>query len=138
MRTYRVSRVQSAALTDEPCARPPDFDLAAYWAQSTAQFKAHLPHYAATIRADPAILPDIRQGGHYTRIEREYPPDAEGRIRLDLNLEEEHNAVGYLIGFGAQVEVLEPPTLREKIVEIAKEIIAVYSRTSGPTAGQEN
>ena len=87
MRTYRVSRMQGVTVTDEPCVRPPDFDLAAYWAQSTADFKANLPRYPATLRVDPAILPRIRQGGRYTRIEHEYPPDADGWIKLSMDFE---------------------------------------------------
>src|SRR5688500_12144566 len=33
-RSYRVSRVASARMTDEPCERPEGFDLAAFWAKS--------------------------------------------------------------------------------------------------------
>lgn len=128
MRTYRVSRVQNAVLTGEPCVRPPDFDLAAYWVQSTAEYKAHLPRYPATVRVDPDILPRIRSGGHYTSIEREHPPDADGWVRLDMNLEVEENACEYVLSFGSQVEVLEPQSLREKILRLADSILALYNR----------
>jgi serine phosphatase RsbU (regulator of sigma subunit)/biotin operon repressor len=37
-RTYRISRINEATLLDEPSERPPDFDLASYWKNSTAQF----------------------------------------------------------------------------------------------------
>jgi predicted DNA-binding transcriptional regulator YafY len=47
VRSYRVSRVQSVKLTDTPCVRPPDFDLASFWEQSAIQFRAHLPRYQA-------------------------------------------------------------------------------------------
>jgi predicted DNA-binding transcriptional regulator YafY len=45
VRTYRISRMQGASLTSEPCIRPRDFDLAAYWAQSSTNFVANLPRY---------------------------------------------------------------------------------------------
>ena len=57
LRSYRVSRVLGAEATEASFARPPAFDLAAYWQQSTADFKANLPRYPATLRADPAIVP---------------------------------------------------------------------------------
>lgn len=61
MRTYRVSRVQDARVTDQPCVRPEGFDLAAYWEESCARFKAGLPRYPATVRVTPDILPQIRR-----------------------------------------------------------------------------
>src|SRR5579884_1889373 len=48
-RTYRVSRVQDARITDEPFVRPADFDLAAYWEQSASDFKANLPRCVLTL-----------------------------------------------------------------------------------------
>jgi predicted DNA-binding transcriptional regulator YafY len=130
MRTYRVSRVQDVQLTDEPCVRPPGFDLAAYWAQSTAEFKAALPRYPAAVRVAPDILPRVRQGGHYTRIEREHPPGAAGWVRLDMNFEEEHNACEYVLSFGPQIEVLEPLSLREKVANQAAGILALYAQSA--------
>src|SRR2546425_5019045 len=56
VRTYRGSRVQNAKLIEEPCACPAGFELAAYWEQSAAKFKANLPRYHATIRARPDIV----------------------------------------------------------------------------------
>ncbi len=45
IRTYRISRVQAATVLDEACERPADFDLGAFWGQSTADFVANLPRY---------------------------------------------------------------------------------------------
>src|SRR5262249_4628511 len=50
LRTFRVSRVRGATLLDEPCRRPPNFDLAAYWERSTAEFAASFPRYPAIVR----------------------------------------------------------------------------------------
>src|SRR5689334_17770 len=52
IRTYRVSRVQNAEIANQAFVRPPDFDLAAYWESSSAQFRANLPEYPATIRIE--------------------------------------------------------------------------------------
>jgi predicted DNA-binding transcriptional regulator YafY len=134
IRTYRVSRVRSAELTDEPCQRPPDFDLAAHWEQSSAQFRANLPRYPAVLRVDPAILPRMRSEGRYARIEYEAPPDAEGWVRLEMRFEEEHNACEYVLSYGVQIEVLEPPALRELVVRAAEEVVALYARRATTSA----
>lgn len=130
MRTYRISRVQAVQLTDERCTRPPDFDLASYWEQSTADFKANLPRYAATLRVDPHVLEYMRSESRFMKIEHEYEPDEEGWIKLDMNLEEEHVACEYVLSFGVEVEVLEPQTLRERVLQAAKDIVEFYARRS--------
>ena len=126
-RTYRVSRIRTAEALDEPCDRPPDFTLAAYWEESAVQFRERLPRYPATLRVSPAVLPAIRAGGRYARIEREDPPDAGGWIPLAMLFEEEHNACEYVLSFGGAVEVVEPPALRALVLRAAREIVALYA-----------
>jgi len=130
-RSYRVSRVQTAKLSDQPCVRPPDFDLAAYWEQSSADFKASLPRYPATVRVDPTIIPRMRFAGRYARIEHEGPPDAEGWIQLAMQFEEEHNACEYVLSFGPQIEVLEPQALRDRVIKAAESVVAFYAQRIG-------
>jgi predicted DNA-binding transcriptional regulator YafY len=128
MRTYRVSRIQCATITEQSFVRPPDFDLAAYWEQSSAQFKANLPRYAAMVRVSPTILSYMRHVSRYARIISTQPPDADGWIPLSMQFEGEHNAREYILGFGPLIEVLEPPELREKVVQAAESVIALYAR----------
>lgn len=131
-RTYRVSRIRTAEALDEPCIRPPGFNLAAYWEQSAVQFRERLPRYPAMLRVSPATLPAIRAGGRYARIEREDPPDADGWIPLAMLFEEEHNACEYILSFGAAVEVVEPPALRSLVRSAAEDIVALYARSRSP------
>jgi predicted DNA-binding transcriptional regulator YafY len=126
-RSYRVSRVRAAEIVNEICVRPPEFDLAAFWGQSTAQFSANLPRYAATVRVDAAILPRARAGGWYSRVERESAPDEAGWVALEMLFEEQHVAREYALSFGPQLEVLEPPELREQVIRAAEGIVARYA-----------
>lgn len=126
LRTYRVSRIQEARITDQPCLRPQAFDLASYWEQSSAQFKANLPRYPVTIRVVPAILPRLRSVWRYAQIEAESPPDADGWLTLSVQFETEEEACEYILSLGAQIEILEPLSLRQKIVDLAKKIVAFY------------
>src|SRR5947209_14960139 len=54
--TFRVSRVKDVTVLDTVFSRPSDFDLAAFWEQSSAEFVASLPRYPVTVRAAPAVL----------------------------------------------------------------------------------
>jgi predicted DNA-binding transcriptional regulator YafY len=133
MRTYRVSRVLSASITDQVCIRPPKFDLAAHWEQSSAHFKANLPRYLATVRVNPAILSRMRYASRFASIEHAELPDADGWIQLSMRFDVEHNACEYIVSFGAQIEVVEPQALREQVIHAAEEVIAFYAQKScGP------
>ncbi len=127
IRSYRVSRVVSAELTGEPCVRPKGFDLAEYWEQSTVSFKAQLPRYQATVRAHPDVFPRMSFAGRFARIEHADPPDSDGWIRVAMRFDVEEMACEYALSFGSKMEVLEPVTLREKVIDAAKSVIAFYA-----------
>src|SRR6266571_564263 len=126
IRTYRVSRVQSARVTDQPCVRPQDFDLAAYWAQSSTHFVANLPRYPVTVRIAPEVLEQVYHAGRYARVDHVEPPGADGWITLCLLFEMEEAACGYILSFGTQVEILEPQSLRENVIRLAESVAAFY------------
>jgi predicted DNA-binding transcriptional regulator YafY len=128
VRSYRVSRVQSVEILDEQCVRPADFDLAAFWENSSAQFRAHLPEYRARVRVRREIVARMPYAGRFARIERVGEPDAEGRVEVLLRFDVEEMACEYALGFGTQLEVLEPATLREKVLAAAQNVVAFYSR----------
>ena len=130
-RSYRVSRVLTAELTDDPCIRPREFDLGAFWEQATLSFKAQLPRYQATVRAHPEVFPRLNFAGRFARIEQAYPPDQDGWIRVALRFDVEEMAVEYALGFGSKMEVLEPATLREKVIAAANSVIDFYDEKPG-------
>ena len=139
IRTYRVSRVQDARVTDQPCVRPPGFDLAAHWQQASAQFRANLPRYLATVRVAPDILSHVRYTWRFAHVEREDPPDAEGWITLHVDFEVEEGACQNVLSFGPQIEVLEPSELREKVIHLAERVVALYAqRPHAPLASQND
>jgi predicted DNA-binding transcriptional regulator YafY len=128
VRSYRVSRVREAKITDEPCARPEGFDLAAFWEQSTARFKASLPRYMATVRVRPEIFPRLNFAGRFARVHPVGETDEEGWIKVELRFDVEEMACEYVLSFGPQIEVIEPQPLREKVIEMARSVIEFYAQ----------
>lgn len=128
VRSYRISRVRHATIADAPCIRPAGFNLAEYWQQSMAEFQANLPRYALTVRVDPQVMPRLRYAGHFARIEQTNPPDADGWIPVSIRFDLEEEACAYVLGFGTHMEVVEPPELRDSIVELALEAIAFHTK----------
>lgn len=124
-RNYRVSRILEAEITDQPCTRPPDFDLAASWSRSSALFRANLPCHPVRVRMPSEIVPQVYQANR--RVEQVGEANDEGWITLKLHFESEAEARGYILSFGPQIEILEPITLREQIIELARCVLAHYS-----------
>lgn len=126
-RTYRVSRIREARATEQPCARPPDFDLSSYWRQSAAEFQAGLPRFYAKIRLGSSVLGWMQYLGRASRIEHSEPPDAEGWTTLTMRFDAEEEACQFALSFGPQAEVLEPESLREKVIAAAKATLERYA-----------
>ncbi|HEV7902881.1 MAG TPA: YafY family protein [Pyrinomonadaceae bacterium] len=128
VRSYRVSRVQGVEILDEQSVRPADFDLAAFWENSSAQFRAHLPEYRARVRVRREIVARMPYAGRFARIERVGEPDAAGWVEVALRFDVEEMACEYALGFGTQLEVLEPLALRARVLAAAQNVVAFYTR----------
>ncbi len=130
IRTYRASRVQDAQVTDQPSVRPDGFDLAAHWDASVARFKANLPRYPVTLCAMSEVVPYIhsqRQGS----VEHVGPPDARGWVTLSVQFETEEHACMYVLSFGSRIKVVEPPALRQRVMDAAESIVGLYRADLG-------
>lgn len=126
VRSYRVSRVTQARVSEAPCERPAEFDLAAFWAGSVARFKSSAPQFRATFRAHKSILHLMPYAGRFSRVESLGETNAEGWSTVRMRFQFEEDAAGLALGFGTKVEVLEPDGLREKILRMAEEVVAFY------------
>lgn len=130
IRSYRIARVLDVTPTGERCIRPETFDLAAYWEQSQVDFRANLPLFPVTVLAAPGAIDHLLRSGRYVQVQNSEPlgrDDAAGWTRTQLMFQAEWEAVEYLIGLGNQISVVEPDTLREKIVALAEAVLAHYA-----------
>ncbi|MFF8603541.1 helix-turn-helix transcriptional regulator [Streptomyces sp. NPDC015232] len=128
-RTYRVDRFTAVAVGDGRFTRDPDFDLAAFWAERSAEFARSL------LRAEVVLLltePGARRLPYVTdRAAAEEAlaagvEEADGRLRVVLAVESEEVAFGQLLGLGPEAEVVAPAALRERFAEAARAMAARY------------
>ncbi|HUP47461.1 MAG TPA: WYL domain-containing protein [Thermoanaerobaculia bacterium] len=127
IRTYRVSRVRQAFLTEETFDRPAGFDLARYWEESSARFKALLPRYEVVARMPAASVRWLRSMIRFGAIDR-VSEEAGGQVRVDMHFDAVEVARAVLLGQGEAVEILEPSSLREEILAAAR---AIAARSAG-------
>jgi predicted DNA-binding transcriptional regulator YafY len=129
MRTFRVGRVRSVAVTDQPVLRPEGFDLEQAWRSTLASLDEHRVPTTATLRADPEVVRRLR-AVLGSPMEVSGPHD-DGRVEIALRSYSPEQIAGQLAGFGAAVEVLAPEEVRRHLSRIAGELSAVYGGGSG-------
>lgn len=132
LRTYRLSQMLSLTDTAESFERPRDFDLPAYWQSSTAQFEREIYVAVAKVRATRIGISRLRDISPAVReaIDAMKPElDATGWTTLDVPIEEEVWATREMTRIGAEIEVLEPPTLRARMAAIATQLAGFYGVT---------
>jgi predicted DNA-binding transcriptional regulator YafY len=134
VRSYRVSRIESAEVLDEPAERPPGFDLAAFWEESSERFRANLPSYRVRARVRREVVPRLPFAGRFARVEEVCEAAADGWAEVTLRFDVEEMACEYALGFGTQLEVLEPEALREKVARAAADVVAFYAGRSASGA----
>lgn len=128
VRTYRVSRVLSLEMTEQPAQRPQGFDLATFWEQSAAQYRAHLPAYRMVARVREEIVVRLPYAGRFARIESRGRPDADGWVEVALRFDAEEMACEYALGFADKLIVLDPPELRQQVAEAAARVLEQYKK----------
>lgn len=127
IRSYRISRMSRAEVLDQACVVPADFDLAGYWETSTATFKSALPNYVAKFRVAPEVFPRLRFAGRFARVGDTVDTDENGWLIVNVGFDVEEIACEYALGFGSKLEVLDPRSLREKVIAAARRVLEFYS-----------
>jgi predicted DNA-binding transcriptional regulator YafY len=124
-RTFRVWRVQSVELTDQPAVRPPDFDLHRAWEEivSTLDERRGLRHVSALV--DPTYVRWLRvQFG--TRLSVGHEED--GRVHVDIGFPPRHDdPARELCAYAEGLEVLGPPEVRARLAEIGSALVTRYA-----------
>ena len=122
-RTYRVSRIRSATILDEPAHRPPGVDLAALWNRRRAEFRQGFVSLTVTVAVSPQRRTEVEAAALRAReaggagefapdAARDAPDDPVRRTVLDLEFGDIEHAVAVLWSFAQDVEVLAPQEVR--------------------------
>jgi predicted DNA-binding transcriptional regulator YafY len=128
LRTFRVWRVQSVELTDEPVRRPPGFELAKAWEEIVARVDEHRASRRVRALAEPTIIGWLR--GHFGNRLSVGEAVEDGRIGVGIGFGDTRQAAMELAGYGFGLEVLDPPELRDELVAIGTRLLERYAAVS--------
>lgn len=121
-RVFRVSRIESAEILPETFKRPRSFDLALVWKERVGEFRGDQPRLTVKVRATDEALPLARRvlGSRIVSV------SAHGVITMEFPALEAARAS--LAGFGAALEVINPPALRVEMARVARELLVMYEK----------
>ena len=126
---FRAGRITAARVLAEACRRPAEFDLAGFWDSWSASFVTNRAKVEVLVRASPealALFGEIFGDAVQAAVDAAPQPDSRGYREVILSFEHESAAAHRLAGFGGQLEVLSPATVRERLAGIAREILGRY------------
>ncbi|MFJ9641751.1 helix-turn-helix transcriptional regulator [Streptomyces sp. NPDC101206] len=127
-RTYRVDQVLDLTVTDEECAPPPGFDLAAHWERAQEDFRARLYRGQAEVRLSARGVTRLNADDAAAVASGGVPdPERAGWTRAVLAIESPEHAVAAYLALGTDIEVLGPPELRALIAATAAAVAERYA-----------
>ena len=131
LRTFRVSRVVGVRELPGDVVRPDDFDLAAHWAAAGEAFFESMARDEVRVRMQRNRMWHLRHmldpDAARAAIDGAGEADADGWVELVLAFQHLDVAAHELLQFGADLEVLDPPELRERITDTVAAMSARYA-----------
>ncbi|WP_147918300.1 helix-turn-helix transcriptional regulator [Ruania zhangjianzhongii] len=121
-RTYRVSRMMTAAVLPERAQRPDQVDLDRIWTERSAQFLAE-NHLQVLVRVNPTRREELLNTVRAVRAEES---EADGWVRLDVDFEDLRHAVWAVWQLDTDAEVLAPDSLRTALRDRAEAVAGRY------------
>lgn len=124
IKTYKVSNIESALLTDTLFDRPKDFNLEKHWKSSTSNFKASIPKHTFTFKVNPSIVNNIKTR-QFISISNIVVED--DNIYMDINFDAIFQGIEFAFGYGKDIEIIYPIDARAEIKKKCYEITKLYS-----------
>ena len=124
IKTYKVSNIESALLTDILFDRPKDFNLEKHWKSSTSNFKSSIPKHTFTFKVNPSIVNHIK-ARQFISISNIVVED--DNIYMDIDFDSIFQGIEFAFGYGKDIEIIYPIDARTEIKKKASEITKLYS-----------
>ncbi len=132
LRTFRIDRILTFTVSDDPVVRPPGFELSAAWRLITDEVEQRRMPMSARLAVAPAVVPWLR-----ARVDQRLRvggtgPD--GRVEVELRGFSPESIARELAGFGDGVEVTEPVEVRQSLWVIGAALAALYGAAQSTAA----
>lgn len=129
-RTYRLSSIQKLDVQPGTFRYPRKFNLASFWQAATERFEAEIYRGTATVRVNPLgmkRLVSLSAAASEAAALATADAGKKNWSRLNMPIESIEHAAHQLLGIGADIEVLAPVGLRDRIQELIHATAALYA-----------
>jgi predicted DNA-binding transcriptional regulator YafY len=123
IRVFEIAWIERLELTNEPYSIPPRFRLERFLEKSRPGESAR--RHEVKLRFTPHVAPEVRETPRSPG--QRVDAGLDGTVDLSLDVEHLDEIVLWVIGFGDQVEVLQPEELRNAVGDWAERIARIYS-----------
>lgn len=116
LRHFRLSRMNGLTVLDDRFTFPPDFDLQAYEPTDDR-------HVLVRIHVHPNIADKVKESNSYYMDSFE---DQEDGLYVTFRVRQPQELLHWVLGWGADVVVLEPESLRDRVRDEAEKMLRRY------------
>ena len=121
-RIYRTDRIRDLRPTRKKFRRDPEFDLRKYWQRDLPE-KYRTNGTLARIAFDPALAPEIKKAPWACGELKTLP---NGRLEVSFRTFDRERLAGFVLGFGAKAELLEPEDVRARVRSSLRSALEQY------------
>ena len=134
LRTFALPRISGAEMTDARFVRPNDFSPEAFFANALGVLGGP-GNFEVVIHFTAAVADRVREREwHESQQVRDLP---EGGLELTLRLGALAEVEGWVLGWGKDAEVLQPPVLRKRLATTSAFLAGAYGSQPGRGGGQK-
>ena len=130
VRTFKLDRILECRVLDETYAIPQGFTVDKYLGNSFSVFtpSPSRPVKTIVLKFAPAFARYMEESRcHPSQVNEKL---ADGSLKVTLRVADTPDFVGWILGWGDQVEVLEPPGLRRQVRQKAEAVAVKYRRSA--------
>lgn len=123
--TLKIERIQSAELLPDLYSIPPEFDPAGLLKDAWGIWFTEKEPVQVALRFSPAVARRVVESRWHRSQETRLLED--GSLLWQARVAEPREMTNWIHGWGAEVEVLEPPELRSQFAEEAARLAGLYA-----------
>ncbi|MFC2039857.1 helix-turn-helix transcriptional regulator [Chloroflexota bacterium] len=129
IRTFKIERIETIELTEESYSIPSDFDANEYLGSSWGIVVEEEIKTVKLRIADPEIMRIM--GETVWHPSQAFEMQRDGSMIMALKVTDTYELLSWILGWGEKMEVLEPPEIRDEIIETVEAMRGVYVKKYG-------
>ncbi|MDP6635664.1 MAG: WYL domain-containing protein [Phycisphaerae bacterium] len=122
-RTFKLSRIEKIVVTPKVFTKPREVDLDKYFGNAWSMIPEGR-EYRVHLRFTPKVATNVSEVRWHRTQETQLRPD--GSLDYRAKVDGLGEITWWILGYGDQVEVIAPASLRKSVIRVAKSVLSNY------------